>query len=187
MTKTQPTCAEYYERYCAHMAILQPLREYASRVEAATAGRGMTAVAPLATMGTNGGPLLCDWCGKPMILEGGAYNRVPADVAWARNPNHAGWHSWISGGMVVEIQSNDTIRVYHGYPGRDPKHCCNLASAENRRLEAEFRSELTPELQKEILAFLATKHPDMTERCRVFTEMKDVLFSYNPGFGVNRG
>ena len=68
-------------------------------------------------MGKGGGPLLCDVCRKPMILEGGGFQGVHADEAWRRNPKK-GWTSWISGGMVVRIETNGTLRIFHSYPGR---------------------------------------------------------------------
>jgi len=93
-----------YESYLAREAVLVPRRDYARCVAEATGGSGQTPVEPLATMGKNGGPLLCDVCGKPMILEGDAYQGVFADEGWRRNPTK-GWVSWIAGGMVAEKNS----------------------------------------------------------------------------------
>ncbi len=75
-----------YQDYLARAAVLERHRRYAADVEKATSGSGETPVQPLATMGKNGGPLLCDVCSKPMILEGGAFQGVYADEAWRRNP-----------------------------------------------------------------------------------------------------
>src|SRR5262245_56040158 len=98
-----------YQAYLKKNEVLEVHRAYADRVARATSGPGMTPVQPLATMGTNGGPLLCDHCGKPIKLEGGQYHGVAADVAWRKNPVE-NWTSWILGGLVVEIQTNGTLR-----------------------------------------------------------------------------
>src|SRR5204863_4357056 len=117
---------EIYQAYLKKREELEAHRVYAEQVAEATAGHGQTPVRPLATMGTNGGPLLCDHCGKPIVLEGGSFHGITADVAWKQNPVE-NWVSWILGGMVVEIQTNGTLRIYHGYPGRGNNYCCNLA------------------------------------------------------------
>ena len=72
-----------YQAYLQKVEELEVHRAYAERVAKATAGGGQTPVRPLATMGTGGGPLLCDYCRKPIVLEGGAFHGVTADVAWA--------------------------------------------------------------------------------------------------------
>src|SRR5687768_6309548 len=55
-----------YQAYLKKAAELRVHQDYAERVVRATAGPGQTPVRPLATMGTDGGPLLCDRCGKPI-------------------------------------------------------------------------------------------------------------------------
>jgi hypothetical protein len=138
-------------------------------------------------MGTGGGPLLCDHCGKPIVLEGGQFHGVNADVAWSRNPR-GNWNSFILGGMVVEIQSNGTLRIYHGYPGRDDKQCCNAASREDRKARDNFESGWSPELQDRMIAFLEHEFPDKTrnERLALLSKIRDTMYSYDPGIGVNR-
>src|SRR5262249_13686548 len=101
---------EIYQAYLKKIDELELHRAYAEQVANATAGRGQTPVRPLATLGTNGGPLLCDHCGKPIVLEGGRFHGVAADAAWERNPSDD-WTSWILGGMVVEIRCNGTLRI----------------------------------------------------------------------------
>ena len=112
MTDPHAEAKAMYQEYLARAAVLERYRRYASAVAKATSNPGMTPVEPLATMGKGGGPLLCDVCSKPMILEGGAYQGVYADEAWRKNPK-PGWTSWISGGMVVRIESNGTLRVFN--------------------------------------------------------------------------
>jgi hypothetical protein len=138
-------------------------------------------------MGTNGGPLLCDHCGKPIVLEGGHFHGVAADAAWKKNPSD-NWTSWILGGMVVEIQTNGTLRIYHGYPGRSDNHCCNVASREDKEARAKFDSSKGSEKQDMILAFLEQEFSDMTgeEYLDLLSKILDTMYSYDPGIGINR-
>jgi hypothetical protein len=176
-----------YRAYRDKEAELEPHRAYADRVAKATSGRGQTPVRPLATMGTGGGPLLCDHCKKPIVLEGGAYHGVHADVAWGRNP-HDGWTSWILGGLLVEIQTNGTLRIYHGYPGGGGKQCCNAARREDDKAREKFVSRRRPEDFDRLLAFLEYEFPEMSERDRFYllNQILNAVFSYDPGVGVNR-
>jgi hypothetical protein len=178
---------EIYQAYLKKIGELEVHRAYAERVAHATAGRGQTPVRPLATMGTNGGPLRCDHCGKPIVLEGGRFHGVAADVAWKKNPRDD-WTSWILGGMVVEIQTNGTLRIYHGYPGRNDNHCCNVASREQEKARAAFGPGKGAEKQEMILAFLEDGLPDMTraERLDLLDNILDTMYSYDPGVGINR-
>jgi hypothetical protein len=140
----------------------------------------------LATMGVNGGPLLCDQCGKPIVLEGGQFHGMTADVAWKQHPTD--WNSWILGGLVVEMQSNGTIRIYHGYPGRNDNQCCNVANREHEKALAEFQSGPGYEKRNMMLAFVSQEFPDMTndERTALVDKILDSLFAYDPGIGINR-
>jgi hypothetical protein len=178
---------EIYQAYLKKIAELEVHRAYAERVARATAGPGQTPVRPLATMGTDGGPLLCDHCGKPIVLEGGRFHRVTADVAWKQ---HSGenWTSWILGGMVVEIQTNGTLRIYHGYPGQNNNHCCNVASREDKKARDKFEARNRSAKADMILAFLEDEFPDRTpkEHLDLLNKILDTLYSYDPGIGVNR-
>jgi hypothetical protein len=178
---------EIYQAYLKKIEVLEAHRAYADQVAEATAGRGQTPVRPLATMGTNGGPLLCDHCGKPIVLEGGRFHGVAADVAWKKNPSD-NWTSWILGGMVVEIQTNGTLRIYHGYPGRNDKHCCNVASREGEKARAAFDSSKRSEKTDMLLAFLEHEFPDMAgeEHLDLLNKILDTMYSYDPGLGINR-
>jgi hypothetical protein len=178
---------EIYQAYLKKIEELEVHQAYAEQVADATAGHGQTPVRPLATMGTNGGPLLCDHCGKPIVLEGGRFHGVTADVAWNKHPRDD-WTSWISGGMVVEIQTNGTLRIYHGYPGRNNNHCCNAASQEDKKARAKFGSNKGSEKEDMILAFLEHEFPDMTEaeHYDLLNKILGALYSYDPGIGINR-
>jgi hypothetical protein len=177
---------EIYRAYLKKTAELEAHGAYAEQVARATAGRGQTPVRPLATMGTNGGPLLCDHCGKPIVLEGGPFHGMAADVAWKKNPRD-NWTSWILGGMVVEIQTNGTLRIYHGYPGRSDD-CCGVASRERQRARAAFASGKGAEKQDMVLAFLEQQFPDMTgeEHLELLNRILNAVYSYDPGIGINR-
>lgn len=178
---------EIYQAFLQKKAELEPHQAYADRVAKATGGPGMTPVRPLATMGTDGGPLLCDHCRKPIVLEGGDYHGKTADVAWKKNPDDR-WMSWILGGLVVEIQTNGTLRIYHGYIGRGKKACCNVARREDDKAREKFVSRDRVEQFHRILPFLEHEFPDRTreEHFELLNEILDVVFSYDPGIGINR-
>jgi hypothetical protein len=176
-----------YQAYVKKMAELETYRAYADKVADATAGHSQTPVRPLATMGTNGGPLLCDHCGKPIVLEGGHFHGMPADVAWQQNPRDK-WTSWILGGMVVEIQTNGTLRIYHGYPGRNIDHCCNAAGQKDREAREAFASPKVFDKERILRAFIEQEFPDMPgeERLDLLAKIVDTMFGYDPGLGINR-
>ena len=178
---------EIYQAYLKKTQELDLHRAYATRVAKATSGPGQTPVRPLATMGTNGGPLLCDQCGKPIVLEGGKFHGVNADVAWKQNPQDS-WNSWIKGGMVVEIQTNGTLRVYHGYPGRNDKQCCNVASRKDREACDRFDTRKRVEKHHIMQAFLEYEFPEMPAKARLelLNQILDTMYSYDPGIGINR-
>lgn len=180
---------ELYAAWVKKEAELAPHREYAERVCRVTSGPGMTPVEPLATGGTRGGPLLCDRCLKPIVLEGGSYHGVNADDAWRRHPNPDGlWRSYIKGGVVVQITDNGTLRVYHGYPGGDQRHCCNAAE---REAQAAFDSHRRADGVAEYRAlweWLADERPDLDDaaRSRLVNDVLNGVFGYDPGVGVNQ-
>lgn len=176
-----------YQAYLDKEAMLAPHREYAERVARATSGPGQTPVRPLATMGTGGGPLLCDQCGKAIILEGGRFHGVPADVAWRQDPRD-NWNSWILGGLVVEIQTNGTLRIYHGYPGRQSNYCCNVASRRAEKAEEEFERPPVTEPCNLLQAFFEHEFPEKSEKERwhLLNDVINTLYGYDPGIGVNR-
>lgn len=171
-----------YQQYLARSAVLERNRRFADQVRQATSAKGQTPVEPLATMGRNGGPLLCDVCGKPMILEGGKYNNVHADEAWRRNPQQ-GWVSWIAGGMVVRIESNGSLRVFHGYPGRSG--CVIAADKADDSARNAFRkpADVTAKLDA-LSAYLKADLPDQATDT-VLTDIYRVMFIYDPGLGIN--
>ena len=185
MSDNHAAAKAIYQDYLARREVLERNRRYAVAVEKATSGTGQTPVEPLATMGKGGGPLLCDVCRKPMILEGGAFQGVYADEAWRRNPQK-GWASWISGGMVVRIESNGTLRIYHGYPGRSG--CVQKADKVDDAARAEFREQSKPEdvsaKLKLLRAYFKAEMPDKNNDA-VLSDIFATLFVYDPGLGVN--
>jgi hypothetical protein len=185
MTDDHTTAKAIYQEYLARSTVLERHRRHAADVAKATSGSSQTPVEPLATMGTNGGPLRCDVCRKPMILEGGAYNGVYADEAWRRNPTK-GWRSYISGGMVVRIETNGTLRVFHGYPGRSG--CVRTADKADEKDRAGFRArskDMDVSAKLELLsAYFKAELPE-NDNDAVLSEIYRVLFVYDPGLGVN--
>ena len=185
MTDEHAAAKAMYQDYLARSKVLERLRRYARDVEKATSGDGQTPVQPLATMGKNGGPLLCDVCGKPMILEGGVWQGVFADEAWRRNPQK-GWTSWISGGMVVRIESNGTLRIYHGYPNRSG--CVQKADRADEKERAAFRARAkTMDVSGKLDLLSAYFKAELPENNNdaVLSDIYKVLFVYDPGLGVN--
>jgi hypothetical protein len=166
-------------------ALLEAARAYADAVLEATRGHGRTPVRPLATMGPGGGPLLCDHCRKPMILEGGRFHGRTADAAWAECQAED-WVSYILGGMVLEHQTNGTLRVYHGYPER-PGHCYTLADRADKKAREEFRARPRDDIRPALYAYLAAECPDtsVADRAARVAAVWDLLYSYDPGLGVN--
>ncbi|MGF1583187.1 MAG: hypothetical protein ACFCD0_28030 [Gemmataceae bacterium] len=178
---------EIYKAYRKKIEELEVHRAYADEVADATGGPGQTPVRPLATMGTDGGPLLCDYCKRPIVLEGGQFHGVDADVAWKRNPS-VSWRSWILGGMVVEIETNGTLRIYHGYPGQNDNQCCNAAIREDEKRRADFDASNRSKKKPMIRAFLDQEFPDKTreERFDLLNDILDTMYKYDPGLGINR-
>jgi hypothetical protein len=185
MTDPHAEARAMYQHYLARGAVLERLRRLADDVTLATSGSGQTPVEPLATMGKNGGPLRCDVCGKPMVLEGGAYNGMFADEAWRRNPMK-GWESWMAGGLVVRIESNGTLRIYHGYPGRSG--CVQIADQADKKARAEFRAQSKSDASMAKLdllsAYFKAELPE-NDNDAVLTDIYRVLFDYDPGLGIN--
>jgi len=185
MTDDHAAARAMYQDFLARSAVLERHCRHATDVAKATSGSGQTPVEPLATMGKDGGPLVCDVCGKPMVLEGGAYHGVYADEAWRRNPKQ-GWTSWISGGMVVRIETNGTLRIYHGYPGRSG--CVQKADRADERERAEFRARSkemnVPAKLESLSAYFKAELPE-NDSDAVLSNIHKVLFVYDPGLGVN--
>ena len=178
-----------YQQYLQKQKELDRHREYADKVVKATSGHGMTPVLPLAKMGTKGGPLLCDYCEKPILLEGGKYHGKNADVAWREHPNPTNsWTSWILGGMVVELDTNHTLRIYHGYPNQGHS-CCGKAGAADDKARREFSSDRWKENKKIVVAFVKEEllpKADEKEQRKLIDQILSTLFGYDPGFGINR-
>jgi hypothetical protein len=185
MTDKHAEAKAIYQDYLSRSAVLERHRRHAADVAKATSGAGQTPVEPLAKMGKNGGPLLCDVCRKPMILEGGGFQGVYADEAWRRNPKR-GWMSFISGGMVVRIETNGTLRIYHGYPGRSG--CVQTADRTEEKDRAAFRERskgLDVSAKLDLLAAYFKAEMPENNNDAVLSEIYKVLYIYDPGLGIN--
>lgn len=188
LDKPKPNWDEARGLYAAFMikrAQLEECQKYAEMIAKATDGPSMTPVRPLATMGNNGGPLLCDHCLMPIILEGGVFHKMHADDAWKKAPaslKEGRWLSYISGGLVVRIVENGTLRIYHGYDGR-PDHCCTKAQREQDEREKVFvrdTSKLTM-----MHRYFTDEFPD-EDANKKLTEYASIMCSFDPGLGYNR-
>ena len=175
-----------YQAYLNKLAFLKPHQEYANKIAKATYGYNRTPVKPLAKMGTNGGPLLCDYCKKPMILEGNGFDGMYADRAWKKNPCNE-WESFIKGGMVVDILTNETLRIYHGYIG-NKDHCCDLASAERKAAFEEHDNSPGDDKIDILIAYIKHKFPNNSEKERedLLNRILQMMYQYDPGIGINR-
>lgn len=175
-----------YEEFVRVGPVLEAHRAYADRVAEALNSPSMTPVEPLATAGPGGGPLLCDVCGKPIPLEGGRYHKVPADVAWAANPVK-GWKSFVSGGLVIRLLPNGTLRIYHGYPGHDG-HCCEAGEDAEHAADRAFRPRNTLETFRKVIAFLEDEFPRRSDRDRnrLANDMLNTIDDWARGVGVNK-
>lgn len=183
---TDDECRDLYDRYIARRDRLLVLRQYARDVIAATGGASMTQVEPLASM-NHGGPLLCDVCGKPMILEGGGYQGMHADKGWARNPV-PGWKSYISGGMLLLTESNGTLRVYRGHPHGDG--CVGVGDRANDERRAAFRATQDTDAAYATLdrlaEYLRDKAPaPVATMDAVLSDVYKTMLTYDPGDGIN--
>lgn len=180
-----------WDVYLAKKAELDAHRTYADATARATAGGGMTPVRPLACGGTGGGPLRCDACGKPIVLEGGRFHGMTADAAWALNPDAGtAWRSWILGGMVVRIAANGTLRIYHGhwYSDTAADGCCEAVRAAEAAVPAVRTRRWDGHAVASLRAFLADEFPDRTdaERDKLLNDVLNTEADYAEGFGVNR-
>ncbi len=179
---------QVYELYLTKQSELPRRRQYAKKVATAIAITGehnQTLVKPLATMGGNGGCLLCDYCGHPIRLEGSTFDNMPVDKAWqlkAKDKDSDKWKAWIKGGMAVVISGNGTLRIYHGY-GKDKPNDCDY-----RRLikEREFVRD-NESLQKMWKWLDQQKFKDYPNQVKLntFNQIVSLMFSYDNGFGVN--
>ena len=117
-----------------------------------------------------------------MILEGGAFQGVYADEAWRRNPKK-GWTSWISGGMVVRIETNGTLRIYHGYPGRSG--CVQKADKADDETRRAVQRRRTCRHKLELLSAYFKAELPANDTDAVLSDIYRVLFVYDPGLGFN--
>ena len=89
---------------------------------------------------------------------------------------------------LPQIQVNGTLRIYHGYPGHNDKHCCNVAAQEHKKAQAAFDSGDWSAKADLLLAYFEQEftHRTSEERLALLNDVLDTLYSYDPGFGSNR-
>lgn len=169
-----------YQTYLEKEEILNKHREYCRQVVRETQPRqGRTPIRPLATMGTGGGPLLCDHCQEPIPLEGGSFQGVSARNAWDRG---ARGYSYISGGVSFMEQTNGTLRVYHDYG----KKCSRAAEQLDQLARKEApKTSWSYATQQKVLAFLQEILPHEDHRW-LLNKIRMSLYDYDPGIGINR-
>lgn len=149
-------------------------------------GDGRTPVEPLA-VGSRGGPIVCEVCKKPFPLEGGRVNGMPADAAWKRHGSR-GMRSFISGGLVFELQPNGTLHFFHGYQegGARGAGCYARGRAAEAAARKAWVRQDEPGAHAALVA-LATAELGMKldEARRWVQEVMAALFGFDPGTGVN--
>lgn len=188
-----PVARFLYQQYLDLISVLRPLQEYANQVILNTRpnNSGQTPVWALATLGRDGGELVCDVCERGIPLEGGPHSNQTAGRAWATASDklrNQSWYNYILGGVMFVQEVNNTLRVYHGYPN----HSCHRTAERNDALaRKEFNSnrpERPPKMRAELHAYLTDVIgiSDVEDRDRVIRELDDVLFNYDPGLGINR-
>lgn len=185
--KEQQEAGKLWTKYLNLEDSLKPYRKYAGEViSKLVSSQGKTPVKPLATMGKHGGALLCDFCEKPIILEGGKFNLVPVDVAWKQNPD-PDWYSWISGGLITMHASNGTLRIYHGYMGRKNQCFEKAMQDEEQTIKNHKKPENRAYLAQLLFDYLVKKNPSISrDSCRQEThKILDALYSYDVGTGIN--
>lgn len=181
-----------YQAYLDKLEMMRPHQEYCDRmIEATGMVGGKTPVMPLAIMGTDGGPLLCDTCKKQIPLEGGSlganWQGIGAGTAWATaeenemQPDNT-WCSFISGGVTFVEEYNRTFRVYHGYEGG-----CLAKDPKNKQEAAFVRKEVPYVTRQKLSDFLAAEHgiQNEAERKNMINTIFNELYKYDPGIGVN--
>jgi hypothetical protein len=182
---------QIYQDYLGKVEEMKPQLEYSKHViREVTRGQSMTPVMPLAIMGTNGGPILCDHCHKAIPLEGGKYHGVPANIAWEGEKDpQAGWTSYILGGLVTFQHSNHTARFYHGYASNSSS-CYNLAMKELDAAEESFNKNKinTGRISSLLRKFIEDEMPEISseDRGRFVMNITNTLYGYDPGIGINR-
>lgn len=171
-----------YEVYLQKEEMLKPHRAYNNRMIRATAPRnGRTPIEPLATMGTDGDEILCDFCKKGIIVEGGKFHGMTAKQAWGESNGKLDY-SYISGGVVFLTEENGTFRAYHGYSRRGD---CDTKAGEQETLKRKkFNStkELPMGILKKVKVFLAEEGLDEGLASKIISANYD----YDPGIGVNQ-
>jgi hypothetical protein len=133
------------------------------------------------TMGTNNTEILCDYCEKGIIVEGGEYTGMTAGEAWNAS-NRKLDYSYISGGVVFLTEENGTFRAYHGYSRRGD--CDTKAGSAEALKRKEFNSnkEIPTGISNKLEAFL--REEGLPES--LVSNIYRANYNYDPGIGINR-
>ena len=152
-----------YQAYLKKIEELEVHRAYAERVVKATGGPGQTPVSPPGDHGNRRRPppvrplRQADRPGGRALPRGCCRRRLEAEPSRQLDLLDPGGH-----GRRNRDQRHAAI--YHGYPGGDNKYCCNVASRNEEKAQAQFKSLKSPEKFNMIQAFLEHEFPDMTEK-----------------------
>jgi hypothetical protein len=177
---------ELYLQFLEKEEMMQRHKDYCRVMTRATAStrNGLTPIEPLATGGTNGGPILCDMCAKPFPLEGNKFNGITADAAWDL-PHPEPFYSYIMGHLTLLTETNGTFRAYHGY---ENSGCGGRATLADRVARKEFQSSgLSSNERKTLKRFLLEEIGILNgdQRNSTIGDLQRSLFFYDPGVGIN--
>lgn len=148
------------EKYHARVAELETLRGYCNDMLVALQTVGSkTPVNPLAT-------LICDYCGKDFILEGGQFHGLPASAGVGKIEN-----SFVLNHCTFVQETNGTFRAYHGWLHSG---CGAKGEAQIAKAKEAHTVNLPPGWKVEV------KEAGLDPM-----EVYSVLFSFDPGNGKN--
>lgn len=173
-----PEAKAVYQKYLEIEDYLEPYRTYNKlMINATRPQHGKTPIEPLATMGTDGGEILCDYCQKPILIEGGQYHGMGAGDAWKAS-NETLKYSYILGGVIFLTEQNGTFRAYHDYS----PPCYKAAIKKTDEEKAFFKPEKPHLIAKKMREFLADNiflDPSSTHT------IINTVYGYDPGVGIN--
>lgn len=171
-----------YQHYLDKAEELKPYQLHCKKLVRAMAPvGGQTPVMPLATMGPNGGPMLCDACGKQIPLEGGRFHGVSAGAAWNADAKDK-WYSYILGGVTYMIEANNTFRLLHGY---ESGGCFRVY---DKKIMSSTRPDfvITSNIRNKLTQLLIEEEGFAPDSAKEFTDkILRTLSQRDIGFGIN--
>ena len=88
--------------------------------------------------------------------------------------------------MVVRIETNGTLRIFHGYPGRSG--CVKNADKAEDKSRAEFSAQaksMNVSAKLDLLSSYFKAELPEKDTDAVLSDIYKVMFMYDPGLGIN--